>query len=64
MSALIKMYVDYIQRGLWTIEKVPAQFGWREQVQAELDKLNTTEEQSEQVVLFNLERMVVKNDDN
>lgn len=47
MSALIKMYVDYIQRGLWSIEKVPAQFGWREQVQAELDKLNTTEEQPE-----------------
>lgn len=47
MSALIKMYVDYIQRGLWSIEKVPTQFGWRDQVQAELDKLNTTEEQPE-----------------
>ena len=45
MSALIKMYVDYIQRGLWTIEKVPTQFGWREQVQAELDKLNNDGEQ-------------------
>lgn len=47
MSALIKMYVDYIQRGLWSIEKVPTQFGWRDQVQAELDKLNTTEGQPE-----------------
>ena len=47
MSALIKMYVDYIQRGLLSIEKVPTQFGWRDQVQAELDKLNTTEEQPE-----------------
>lgn len=47
MSALIKMYVDYIQRGLWTIEKVPTQFGWREQVQAELNKLDSMEEQSE-----------------
>lgn len=47
MTALIKMYVDYIQRGLWTIEKVPTQFGWREQVQEELDKLDTMEEQSE-----------------
>lgn len=48
MTALIKMYVDYIQRGLWTIEKVPTQFGWREQVQSELDKLNNNvEEQSE-----------------
>ena len=47
MSALIKMYVDYIQRGIWTIKKVPTQFGWLEQVQAELDKLNTTEEQPE-----------------
>lgn len=47
MSALIKMYVDYIQRGLWTIEKVPTQFGWREQVQAKLDEINTTEEQPE-----------------
>ena len=47
MSALIKMYVDYIQRGLWTIDKVPAQFGWREQVQAELDKLNIDEEHPE-----------------
>lgn len=47
MSTLIKMYVDYIKRGLWTIEKVPTQFGWREQVQDELDKLNTNEEQPE-----------------
>lgn len=47
MTALIKMYVDYIQRGLWTIEKVPTQFGWRKQVQAELNKLDATEEQSE-----------------
>lgn len=47
MSALIKMYVDYIKRGLWTIEKVPTQFGWREQVQDELDKLNIDEGQSE-----------------
>jgi len=47
MSALIKMYVDYIQRGLWLIEKVPTQFGWREQVQAEFDKLNTPEKQPE-----------------
>lgn len=47
MTALIKMYVGYIQRGLWTIEKVPTQFGWREQVQAELNKLDTVEEQSE-----------------
>lgn len=47
MSALIKMYVDYIQRGLWTIDKVPTQFGWREQVQAELDKLDNMEEQTE-----------------
>lgn len=47
MTALIKMYVDYIQRGLWTIDKVPTQFGWREQVQAELNKVDVTEEQSE-----------------
>ena len=47
MTALIKMYVDYIQRGLWTIDKVPTEFGWREQVQAELDKLDTIQEQSE-----------------
>lgn len=47
MTPLIKMYVDYIQRGLWTLDKVPTQFGWRDQVQAELDKLNTTEEQPE-----------------
>lgn len=47
MTALIKMYVDYIQRGLWTIEKVPTQFGWREQVREELDKSNTMKEQSE-----------------
>ena len=39
MTPLIKMYVDYIQRGLWTIEKVPTQFGWREQVERELQKL-------------------------
>lgn len=42
------------------------QFGWREQVQAELDKLNIDEEQSEQVaILFlNWKELVVKNDDN
>lgn len=39
MTPLIKMYVDYIQRGLWSIEKVPNQFGWREQVERELQKL-------------------------
>jgi hypothetical protein len=36
VSNLVKLYVDLIQAGLWTIDKVPT--AWKEKVQQELNK--------------------------
>ncbi|WP_284692001.1 CD1375 family protein [Clostridium zeae] len=35
---MVKLYVDLITAGIWTIEKVPNV--WKSQVQEELDKTN------------------------
>ena len=35
---MVKLYIDLINKGLWTIDKVPAV--WRIKVQEELAKLN------------------------
>lgn len=41
MSALVKTYVDLILYRGWTIDRIPPKY--RDEVQAELDKLNNPE---------------------
>lgn len=38
---MVKLYVDLINKGLWTLDKVPAI--WHDKVAAELEKQNSQE---------------------